>query len=179
MQHQALEIPLQDLPPIDEHSIEIDAPAEAAWAALFPTLNQAFDGKLGQRMARALDCRDEVAEGDLHHPGGTLPGFVVARSVAPVMLALMGEHKYSRYALVFRIDLLPGWCRSPSATSSRQSSARAMRWPSLPSKAWFRVGNSAAQAASAGASISIECSSIGGRSWSGISSAWCCMPLDP
>ncbi len=117
MQHQALEVPLQDLPPIDEHSIEIDAPADAAWAALFPTLNQAFDGKLGQRMARALDCRDEVAEGDLHHPGGTLPGFVVARSVAPVMLALMGEHRYSRYALVFRVDLLPGQrCRVRAET---------------------------------------------------------------
>ncbi len=117
MQHRALEIPLQDLPPVDEHSVEIDAPAEAAWAALFPTLGESLDGPLARRTAKALDCRDEEAVGDLHHPGGTLPGFVVARSVAPVMLALMGEHKYSRYALVFRIDLLPGQrCRVRAET---------------------------------------------------------------
>ena len=68
-------------------------------------------------MAKSLDARDKVAKGDLHHPGGTLPGFVVARSVAPVMLALMGEHKFSRYALVFRIDLLPGQrCRVRAET---------------------------------------------------------------
>jgi hypothetical protein len=108
MQHRALETPLQDLPSIDEHSVEIDAPAEAAWAALFPTLGRALDSKSARRIARALDCRDQIAEGDLRHPGGTLPGFVVARSVSPVMLALMGEHRFAKYALVFRIDLLPG-----------------------------------------------------------------------
>ncbi len=108
MTHRALETPLQDLPPIDEHSIEIDAPAEAAWAALFPTLSRALDGRVSRWVARTFDARDQKAEGDLHHPGGTLPGFVVARSVAPVMLALMGQHRYSSYALVIRIDLLPG-----------------------------------------------------------------------
>lgn len=108
MQHRALETPLQEMPPLDEHSIEIDAPAEAAWAALFPTLGGALDSRVSRRMAGWLDCRDQVAEGDLRHPGGTLPGFVVARAVAPVMLALMGQHRFSSYALVFRIDLLPG-----------------------------------------------------------------------
>lgn len=108
MAHHALETPLQDLPPVDERSIEVDAPAEVAWAALFPTLSGAFDSRLSQRVARRLECRDLEASGDLHHPGGTLPGFVVARAVAPVMLALMGEHRFSHYALVIRIDLLPG-----------------------------------------------------------------------
>lgn len=108
MPHRALEVPLQDLPSVDEHEIEIDAPAEATWAALFPSLGRAFDGRLARTMASRLEARDTEASGDLHHPGGTLPGFVVARAVAPVMLALMGEHRYSRYALVFRIDLLPG-----------------------------------------------------------------------
>lgn len=117
MSHRALETPLTELPPIDEHSIEIDAPAEAAWAALFPTLGRAFDGRLSRRLSRTLDARDQEASGDLHHPGGTLPGFVVARSVAPVMLALMGEHRFSKYALVIRIDLLPGQrCRVRAET---------------------------------------------------------------
>lgn len=117
MAHRALETPLTDLPPIDEHSVEIDAPAEAAWAALFPTLGRTFNGRLSRRVAGWLDCRNQIAEGDLRHPGGTLPGFVVARSVAPVMLALMGVHRFSRYALVFRIDLLPGQrCRVRAET---------------------------------------------------------------
>jgi hypothetical protein len=125
MTHRALETPLQDLPPIDEHSVEIDAPAEAAWAALFPTLSRALDGATKRRLARTLDCRDQIAEGDLHHPGGTLPGFVVARSVAPVMLALMGEHRFSQYAFVFRIDLLPGQrCRVRAETRAQVPGAQ-------------------------------------------------------
>jgi hypothetical protein len=106
--HRAIDTPIEKLSPIDEHSIEIDAPAEAAWAALFPTLGRTLDGSLSRRMSSGLGCRETEAEGDLHHPGGTLPGFVVARSVPPVLLALLGEHRFSSYALVFRIDLLPG-----------------------------------------------------------------------
>lgn len=117
MRHRALETPLQDLPPIDEYSVEIDAPAEAAWAALFPTLARSLDGRPQRRLASWLRCRDQIAKGDLRHPGGALPGFVVARSVAPVMLALMGENRFSSYALVFRIDLLPGQrCRVRAET---------------------------------------------------------------
>jgi len=108
MPHRAIDVPLEALPPIDEHSIEIDAPAETAWAALFPTLNRSFDGPLAGTFARRLGCAQTEASGDLHHPGGTLPGFVVCRSVAPVMFAMLGEHRFSAYAVVFRIDLLPG-----------------------------------------------------------------------
>ena len=32
-----------------------------------------------------------------------MPGFVVARSIPPAVLALLGEHRFSRYALIFRI----------------------------------------------------------------------------
>jgi hypothetical protein len=106
--HRAIDTPIEELTAIDEHSIEVDAPAEQTWEALFPTLNSVLDGNLGRRMSSGLGCRETEAEGDLQHPGGTLPGFVVARAVPPVLLALLGEHRYSRYALVFRIDLLPG-----------------------------------------------------------------------
>lgn len=108
MPHRAIDVPLETLPAIDDHSIEIDAPAEAAWAALFPTLTRAFDGRLARAGARRLHCAQVEASGDLHHPGGTLPGFVVCRSVAPVMFALIGEHRFAAYAIVIRIDLLPG-----------------------------------------------------------------------
>ena len=103
-----IDTPLEHLPPIDEHSIEIDADAEAAWAALFPTIERSFGRPSARRAARSLGCRETEPSGDLRHPGGTLPGFTVSRAIEPVMLALVGEHRYASYALVFRIDLLPG-----------------------------------------------------------------------
>jgi hypothetical protein len=105
---RTIDVPLETLPPIDEHSIEVDAPAEATWAALFPTLEASFDGRYARRYAERIEAKMTGAAGDLHHPGGTLPGFTVTRAIAPVMLALAGEHKFAKYAVVFRIDLLPG-----------------------------------------------------------------------
>ena len=105
---RAIDVPLEKLPPIDEHEIEVDAPAEAAWAAIFPTLEHSLDTKFGRRYSEKVGAIETDCHGDLHHPGGTLPGFVVSRAIAPVMLALLGEHKFSKYAIVFRIDLLPG-----------------------------------------------------------------------
>jgi len=100
--------PLEGLPPIDEHAIEIDAPAEATWNALFPTIEHAFDGRSARRYAEHVGADVTAAAGDLHHPGGTLPGFTVIRAVEPVMLALAGRHRFAQYAIVFRVDLLPG-----------------------------------------------------------------------
>ena len=41
--------------------------------------------------------------GDAGRIGSTIPGFIVTRAIPPAVLALMGEHRFSRYALVFRI----------------------------------------------------------------------------
>lgn len=108
MPHRAIDTPLEQLPPLDEHSIEVDAPAEASWAAIFPTLSKALGRGFSRRLVQRLGSQQTEARGDLHHPGGMLPGFVVSRAVPPVMLALLGEHRFSKYAIVIRIDLLPG-----------------------------------------------------------------------
>jgi hypothetical protein len=105
---RAIDMPLEALPSLDEHSVEIDAPAEAAWQALFPTLEESFDTERARSYSKRVGALETDAHGDLQHPGGTLPGFVVTRSIAPVMLVLVGEQRISRYAMVFRIDLLPG-----------------------------------------------------------------------
>ena len=102
-----LDMPLEELPAIDEHSIEIDASAEAAWAALFPVLEATLCRPASRRIAAALGCAVTEASGDRRHPGGTVPGFTVSRAIAPVMLALVGRDRFASYALVFRIDLLP------------------------------------------------------------------------
>jgi hypothetical protein len=105
---RTIDVPLEELPPIDEHAIEIEAPAEAAWDALFPTLERSFDSPKSRRYAERVGAAVTAARGDLHHPGGTLPGFTVIRAIEPVMLALAGRHRFSQYAVVFRIDLLTG-----------------------------------------------------------------------
>jgi hypothetical protein len=105
---RTIDMPLEKLPPIDEHAIEVDAPAEATWDALFPVLEKTLDHPRARRYAVRVDAAVTVAHGDLHHPGGMLPGFTVIRAIEPVMLALAGRHRYAQYAMVFRIDLLPG-----------------------------------------------------------------------
>ncbi len=105
---QTIQVPLEQLPTIDEHAIEVDASAEASWNALFPILERSFGTRGARRYAERAGASVTAAEGDLHHPGGTLPGFTVIRAIEPVMLALAGRHRFAEYAIVFRIDLLPG-----------------------------------------------------------------------
>lgn len=105
---RAIDVPLEDLPAIDEHGTEVAASSQVTWEALFPVLERRFGGPLPRRFARALGCAQVEVSGDLRHPGGTLPGFVVARSVPSALLALLGAHRFARYALVFRVDRLPG-----------------------------------------------------------------------
>ena len=101
---RAIDVPIETLPPIDEHAIRIDAPPQAAWDALLTTVAGSFGGRASGAIARALGCAETESRGNLQHPGGTIPGFVVARVVPPAVLALLGSHRFSRYALVFRVD---------------------------------------------------------------------------
>jgi hypothetical protein len=56
---------------------------------------------LGEPVARSLGCVVTEREGQAGAIGSTIPGFIVTRSVEPAVLALMGEHRFSRYALIF------------------------------------------------------------------------------
>ncbi|MCB0866895.1 MAG: hypothetical protein KDB58_14390, partial [Solirubrobacterales bacterium] len=90
---RTIDVPLEQLPPIDEHYIDVEAPAESTYAALFPTLESALGSKFAHSYCERIGAIETEAHGDLHHPGGTLPGFTVTRAIAPVMLAMAGEHK--------------------------------------------------------------------------------------
>ena len=103
---RAIDVPIESLPRVDEHAIEVEASQAAAWEALIPVLLKAFGGPLSTRLARRLGCTEADIAGDPRHPGATIPGFVVARAVPPTLYALLGAHRFSRYALVFSVDRL-------------------------------------------------------------------------
>lgn len=103
MPHRIIDTPIESLPFIDEHWIEIAASPAEVWDALMRTVQHASEARSGARISRVLGCEDTVTEGVAGEIGSTLPGFVVTRSVRPAVLALMGSHRFSHYALIFTI----------------------------------------------------------------------------
>lgn len=103
MPDRIIDIPLESLAFIDEHFIEVAAPTELVWEALLGTIAEISGARIGAPLARALGCAHTESGGEAGEIGSTIPGFVVARSVRPGVLALMGQHRFSRYALIFSI----------------------------------------------------------------------------
>ncbi len=101
---RAIDYPLENLPEIDEHGTLIHAPPERVWEALLAVLPRSFSGRLTGRVAEKLGCAETELRGEPGTIGSTFPGFICARSVEPAMLALEGRHRFSRYALLFRLE---------------------------------------------------------------------------
>ena len=107
MPERLIDVPLESLPFVDEHSLAVTASPELVWDALLETLPGFSSGPRGERVAGILGCTPRGRRGEFGRIGSTIPGFIVTRSVRPAVLALMGEHRFSRYALVFRISETP------------------------------------------------------------------------
>ncbi len=107
MPERLIDVPLESLPYVDENSVAVGASPERVWEAVLDVVAGTTGGWAGRRTATALGCFYTDRSGPAGRIGSTVPGFVVARSVAPAVLALMGEHRFSRYALVFRISETP------------------------------------------------------------------------
>jgi hypothetical protein len=98
---------IAELPYVDEHAIDVDAPPQEVWGALWKTLSRSTGAS--SLAARALGCDDCRADsGGLPAVGTAIVGFRVARAHPPAELALEGRHRFSRYALVFQIEELGG-----------------------------------------------------------------------
>lgn len=80
------------------------APVEQTWEALLPVVRGSFSGRATGRVAGALGCNPAEASGEVGRIGSTIPGFVITRAIEPAVLALQGEHRFSRYGLVFRLE---------------------------------------------------------------------------
>lgn len=84
--------PVDGLPFVDEHARTVAASPDATWRAAHDVMSRPL-GDLGAGYARLIGARDGN-------------GFRVAGSDPPRRLALIGEHAFSRYALVFTAEPL-------------------------------------------------------------------------
>jgi hypothetical protein len=97
------------LPYVDEHSLAVDAGREATWGALLRAVEGSVTASRAPRLARALGCADTEASGPRPlQQGSAFPGFHVAAAAPPAELALAGSHRFSDYALIFRLEELEG-----------------------------------------------------------------------
>ena len=104
MPEELIDVPIESLPYIDEHSVSIAAPPDVVWRSLLEVVCGMTAGRAKAPIAQVLGCAQTEHRGQPGGIGSTVPGFIVTRAVPPAVLALMGEHRFSRYALIFRID---------------------------------------------------------------------------
>ena len=97
------------LPYVDEHSVAIEATPDAIWDALVRVVEGSFGSGASSKGARLLGCADTEATGPRPLAAGSaLPGFQVETAQRPRELALVGNHRFSDYALIFRLDEADG-----------------------------------------------------------------------
>jgi hypothetical protein len=111
------DVPLDDLPLIDEHAVTVAAPPGAVWDAVFEALGGAFSAAPARWAAAALGCVPAAASGwDRQAVGSSVPGFAVVTAERPHLLVVAGRHRFSRYGIVVRIepDAAGALCRAES-----------------------------------------------------------------
>lgn len=107
----------EDLPYVDEHSVEVAASAGETWEAVLRTADGSLASRRAETGARLLGCEDTEAGGPRPLAvGSTIPGFHVEVADPARELALVGRHRFSRYALTFRLDPVDGGTRVRAET---------------------------------------------------------------
>jgi len=110
---------IAQLPRVDEHSTTIDAGIDEVWPALIETVDAGFARAPAAVYARLVGCRDYASSGP--RPlveGSTIPGFRVVRIRPGAELVLEGRHRFSSYALIFRLERI-GPDRSRASAETR------------------------------------------------------------
>lgn len=115
---------MERLPYIDAHSADVPAGAARTWEALRSVLRGALGGTPPPGFVGAMRLEPADRRGDWGTPieiGSALPGFEVRELREHEHLALVGRHRFSRYALVFDLDEIEGGTR-----------LRAQSWAAFP-----------------------------------------------
>lgn len=84
---------MPELPLLDDHAVETDAPPEAVWDALWSVLRRSFGSRSARRFGRVVGVRDT----------DPLVGFRVADEERDRRLVLEGQHRFARYRLTFEL----------------------------------------------------------------------------
>ena len=93
-----------ELPHVDEHTTLVQASRERVWIALLDVLATAFAPAPAALYARLVRCADSTSSGPRPlSVGSTVPGFRVTEAEHATRLVLEGQHRFSRYALVFTL----------------------------------------------------------------------------
>ncbi|MFF3611701.1 hypothetical protein [Streptomyces sp. NPDC002580] len=93
------------LPYLDEHTTVVAAGTDALWRGLAEVLERSAARPGASGYTRLVGCADRTASGPRPFAeGSTLPGFRVTAAVPGSELALRGSHRFSSYALVFRVE---------------------------------------------------------------------------
>lgn len=117
------------LPLLDEHTVVVHAPPDVVWTALLDTVERSFGKALAAAYARAVGCEPVAATGPRPlDVGSTLPGFAVTRCQADRELALEGRHRFSTYALTFRLE--------PSGVGTRLTAETRAVFPGVTERAY-------------------------------------------
>jgi hypothetical protein len=97
-------MPTDALPYLDEHATTIAADVDRVWDALVESIDRGFSRPGLSGYSRIVGASDCTASGPRPlADGSTLPGFHVARAVPGRELVLEGRHRFSTYALIFRL----------------------------------------------------------------------------
>jgi hypothetical protein len=109
-----------ELPFVDEHGVEVEATPEVVWPALCRVVEGSVSSARAAWFAGVVGCESTEVSGPRPlEEGSAMPGFVVARAEPESELALVGRHRYSEYALVFRLVDGGGTTRLRAETRAR------------------------------------------------------------
>ncbi|MEU8790548.1 hypothetical protein [Streptomyces sp. NPDC048643] len=104
-------MPRNALPYVDDHTTVVAAAPDVLWRALGEVLDRSGARPGATGYARLVGCTDRAATGPRPFAtGSALPGFHVVSALPERELVLEGGHRFSSYALVFRIERTDRGC---------------------------------------------------------------------